>query len=133
MSKRILVAVLMLTTITVTAHAENLLSLNGNIGIGTTSPTQGLELANEYLYIKGSGGYGIWLENTYANKGKWELFQHNDGYLSITGGSPTIDNRLAITSDGKMGIGMTHTAKRLFRRHRQPYRPVNRLATSRFR
>ena len=90
---------------------------NGNLGIGTSTPSSGLEIFkgdtnNLALLLKSSGagwGSGLQLENTNANRygmysgadGKWHFSHEGHG------------DRLVINSTGNIGIGSPNPIEKL--------------------
>ena len=82
----------------------------GNIGIGTSSPSEHLEISgsgNQYILINSSGNEaGIKLKNSADSLYGWQIGIGTDGaftiYDSDGGGS-----RLVVADDGNVGIGTT--------------------------
>ena len=97
---------------------------NGNVGIGTASPTQNLEVANNAIVNNlflgdvglGTGWNGLSYKaknsnTTYAlgasSDGKYTVINKqntNDGYLGFRVGN---QDKMVISNDGKVGIGTT--------------------------
>jgi hypothetical protein len=72
------------------------INVNGNLGIGTTSPTVKLHVADSdggRLILQGVGGSGI----------NWQLNSYTDGKLYI--GNYGVADYVTITSSGNVGIG----------------------------
>jgi hypothetical protein len=106
----------------------------GNVGIGTTSPSTGVEIAGAF---SGSGGLAITQNNGNGNGGRgpsvdFKISQSEDGSVLVTGGriatlkddgsdasgaasmvfytsdsTPTLTERVRIDSSGNVGIGTT--------------------------
>lgn len=77
---------------------------DGSIGIGTTSPTVKLHVADSNggrLILQGVGGSGI----------NWQLNSYTDGKLYI--GNYGVGDYVTITSAGNVGIGTTSPAAKL--------------------
>ena len=86
--------------------------ITGNVGIGTTSPAEKLEVTGD-IFINGgpAGGRSLALKRTGATN-TWKLVQGHTGvdYLEILEGSNT---RFSIKNGGNVGIGTTSPAARL--------------------
>ena len=98
------------TTIDTAVTSVDSLSVDGNVGIGTTNPTQ-------LLHLSKSSASQILLERTGSNpsqiaiKNEGELLQitqNTDGIIFKTGSSPA--ERLRITSAGDVQIGTSANA-----------------------
>ncbi|WP_405207122.1 hypothetical protein [Aquimarina sp. LLG6339-5] len=75
---------------------------NGNIGVGTTNPTQKLE-------IKGDDGIGIRLFNQAANT--WDILNSQYGKLDfVRGGNNTM---MRIDQHGNVGVGTSSPTKKM--------------------
>ena len=83
---------------------------DGNVGIGTTSPADGL------LHLKQSGNDAIRLQRTDAgaNNGNIYLGHSGGGFSISTSGAVGVTSAdLHIDSDGNVGIGTTNPAQKL--------------------
>jgi hypothetical protein len=110
------------------------LDASGRLGIGTTSPSTGVEIAGAFF---GAGGLAITQNNGNGNGGRgpsvdFKISQSEDGSVLVTGGriatlkddgsdasgaaslvfytsdsTPTLTERMRITSSGNVGIGTT--------------------------
>ncbi|HEV8513589.1 MAG TPA: hypothetical protein VGQ59_09935 [Cyclobacteriaceae bacterium] len=91
-----------------------ILNNGGSVGIGTTSPSAGLDIfkssTNDLaLQVNSSGpgwGSGIQFKNTSANGKTYGFYSGQDGSFHLADVNNSID-RLAIGSNGYVGIGTT--------------------------
>ena len=101
------------TTIDTAVTSVDSLAVDGNVGIGTTNPTQ-------LLHLSKSSASQILLERTGSNPSQiaiknegelLEISQNTDGIILKTGSSPT--ERLRVTSTGKLEVykGTSATGK----------------------
>lgn len=82
---------------------------SGDVGIGTDNPESGLHLHKRETTAHGKNAC-ITIENTAAGGRKWYLRAGADGTSTPSGGFSIADDdayRIAIKSDGKVGIGTT--------------------------
>ena len=79
---------------------------NGNVGIGTTSPSQKLEV-NGNVLINGAAPY-ISIKTTQTGTPDWKIYNSYNtvGDFAIVGGS-SVNNKFNIQPNGNVGIGTT--------------------------
>ena len=85
---------------------------NGNVGIGTTSPSQKLEVSG-HIYANNGTNSNVYLETTdnwiYGDVNGVGIFNANNNLRLYTGGN----ERFRITSAGNVGIGTTSPTEKL--------------------
>ncbi len=91
------------------------LVVEGNVGIGTTSPESRLEITGNDSY-----GVGIKLNPTASGGGIWWLFAPTTsagadraGHLDFTTGTALSDVRISMNRSGNVGIGTTSAISKL--------------------
>ena len=84
----------------------------GNVGIGTTSPSQKLEV-NGNVLINGAAPY-ILIKTTQTGTPDWKIYNSYNtvGDFAIVGGS-SVNNKFNIQPNGNVGIGTTSPAYKL--------------------
>ena len=84
---------------------------NRRIGIGTTSPSQKLEVSDGFMLVTGSGasGYGYLLDR--AGSDRYEI-RHLDGGLTIRNATDDV-KEMTFDGTGKVGIGTTTPGEKL--------------------
>ena len=92
----------------------NLISIGSNVGIGTTTPSEKLEVSGKILATGGQVRAGSYLEGfpsfSFANDTDTGMFSDTANQLEFsTGGS----SRLTIDSSGNVGIGTSSPAQKL--------------------
>jgi len=100
-------------TLTLQALSGNvLLQPTGNVGIGTTSPSQKLEV-NGNVLINGAAPY-ISIKTTQTGTPDWKIYNSYNtvGDFAIVGGS-SVNNKFNIQPNGNVGIGTTSPAYKL--------------------
>jgi len=91
---------------------------NGNVGIGTTAPNSLLDIWNSYSPVTDSLRFSF-NDGINAGTGYWMAIRpyvvrdFNVGYKFRTNNNNTTVDALAITGDGKVGIGTTTPAAKL--------------------
>ena len=85
---------------------------SGNVGIGTTSPSQKLEV-NGNVLINGAAPY-ISIKTTQTGTPDWKIYNSYNtvGDFAIVGGS-SVNNKFNIQPNGNVGIGTTSPAYKL--------------------
>ncbi|MEQ8625324.1 MAG: tail fiber domain-containing protein [Vicingaceae bacterium] len=103
-----------------TSDIKMTINNNGNVGIGTTAPTNRLTVyqnsATPFMSLKSDGSNTLMrFENTGSNSADWTF-----GYLGNTGVNPGFmtflrsgAHRMVITNDGNVGIGTTTPNRQL--------------------
>jgi len=96
---------------------------SGNVGIGTATPTGLLHLASAnsidlFMISSATGGYSRLFFGAGTNGARWNVGQRDDtgGIFSIesdASGTGAWGSRLAVTLDGKVGIGTTSPGYKL--------------------
>jgi hypothetical protein len=84
---------------------------NGNVGIGTTSPTQRLDVRNGFIQVSGSGasGYGYLLNR--AGQDTYSI-RHLDGGLTINNETDSV-KEMTFLGNGNIGINKINPSARL--------------------
>lgn len=88
------------------------INASGNVGIGTTSPSQKLEV-NGNVLINGAAPY-ISIKTTQTGTPDWKIYNSYNtvGDFAIVGGS-SVNNKFNIQPNGNVGIGTTSPAYKL--------------------
>ena len=81
-------------------------SSNGNVGIGTTSPSGGISGTEVALELSNSNAAVLALTSTAASGKKFQIYSSNDGGLYFRD-STAATIRMAISSSGNIGINTT--------------------------
>ena len=106
-----------------TNNAERVrIDSSGNIGIGSQSPRYSLDISGGNLLVSGSAAGNLILEDRSVADGSrpFALLASNDGNFTITNANRNASDqttssveRLRITSDGDIGIGLTNPSTNL--------------------
>lgn len=85
---------------------------NGNVGIGTSSPTEKLDVQGNVL-INGAAPY-LSIKTTQTGTPDWKIYNsyNSVGDLAIVGGS-SVGNKFNIQPNGNVGIGTTSPGRKL--------------------
>jgi hypothetical protein len=106
------------TSNTTTEIERMTITSNGNVGIGTSSPSQTLDVDGG-IKVKGTGSNpGLTMDNVLyvqrsGNGASYSSYDYHAFYTNSTSGAETGSERMRILSNGRVGIGTTSPGQKL--------------------